>query len=156
MHFKLRIETDDCFENELILRAPKDGASLRKIEKDLREFLENRQGMALFRGGEEYILPLDELLFFETDGSKTAAHTAREMFYTDKRLRDLEESLPFNFIRVSKSCILNVRKISSISKNITGASAVSFFGSEKRAYVSRSLFKQLRDRIDKVRLYSEE
>ena len=151
MSYKLRTEIGAGNRREISLRAPADDASFRQTEKALQEVLQNRQGMALTRGGAEYFLPLGELLFFETSEGKTAAHTAREMFYTDKRLHELEEILPYNFIRVSKSCILNASRISSIARNITGASAVYFFGTDKKTYVSRSLFKQLRERIDLIR-----
>jgi DNA-binding LytR/AlgR family response regulator len=60
--------------------------------------------------------------------------------------------LPGSFLRVSKSCIMNTEKIRSVRKNITGASEVEFMDSVKKAFVSRSYFKVLTDKLEEKRL----
>ena len=94
----------------------------------------------------EYLLTLGEILFLETADSFVAVHTAKDIFETKQKLYELEELLPGSFMRVSKSTIINTAKIRSISKNITGASAVEFAGSIKKAYVSRNYIKALKEK----------
>ncbi len=65
---------------------------------------------------------------------------------------ELEKMLPGSFLRVSKSCIMNTEKIRSVRKNITGASEVEFMDSVKKAFVSRSYFKVLTDKLEEKRL----
>lgn len=68
------------------------------------------------------------------------------------KLYELEELLPASFLRVSKSAIINTGQIRAIHKNITGASEVEFNGSNKRAFVSRSYFKLLTNKMEEKRL----
>ena len=97
-------------------------------------------------------LTLDEILFFETADSVVAVHTATQIYETHLRLYELEKMLPGSFLRVSKSCIMNTGMIRSVRKNITGASEVEFTDSVKKAYVSRSYFKVLTDKLEEKRL----
>ena len=100
---------------------------------------------------EEFFVPYGETLFFETDGARTAAHTAKAMYYTELRLCELADILPYSFIRVSKSCIVNSAAVSSITRNVTGSSEVRFRGG-KKTYVSRKFYKDLIERIRETRL----
>ena len=152
MNFKLRTELSEDCENEVVIRGRIMDEEMLSLQKALTDILGKRAEISVFLGASEYFLPLSKILFFETDGEKTSVHTAEGMYHTDKRLRYLEGVLPNYFLRVSKSCILNVNQISSISKNITGASAVTFFSCDKKAYVSRSCYKLLRERIEQIRL----
>ena len=94
----------------------------------------------------------NEILFFETADSVVAVHTATQIYETHLRLYELEKMLPGSFLRVSKSCIMNTGMIRSVRKNITGASEVEFTDSVKKAYVSRSYFKVLTDKLEEKRL----
>ena len=79
-------------------------------------------------------------------------HTAKDIYETKLRLYELEDILPGNFIRVSKSTILNATRVRAIHKNITGASEVEFAGSSKKVFVSRNYFKLLMAKLEEKRL----
>ena len=50
-------------------------------------------------------------------------------------------------MRISKSCIVNLDYIYSITRNLTASSVVEFVGSSKRILVSRSYYKALMERL---------
>ena len=52
-----------------------------------------------------------EIYFIETVKEKQMVHTGQETYELNKRLYELERLLPSNFIRVSKSVILNIDKV---------------------------------------------
>ncbi len=79
-------------------------------------------------------------------------HTTKDIYKTRQKLYELEELLPRDFIRVSKSTIVNTLKISAIKKNITGASEISFLSSTKKAFASRNYIKALIEIMDEKRL----
>ena len=58
-----------------------------------------------YQGDRSYYLPLEDILFFETDGKEILAHTIDQMYTIKYRLYELEEILPGYFMRVSKSTI---------------------------------------------------
>ena len=72
-----------------------------------------------------------------------------ECYRVKYKLYELEEILPKNFCRISKSTILNVNHIYSISKNITGVSLVEFQETYKKVYVSRYYYKILKNILGK-------
>ena len=146
---KLRIEIMDekelseGTEEELVLRCRFPDERIMQLQRSLA---------AMIGAGGEICLHLeDEDLFFETDGARTAAHTAKAMYYTELRLCELADILPYSFIRVSKSCIVNSAAVSSITRNVTGSSEVRFRGG-KKTYVSRKFYKDLIERIRETRL----
>lgn len=155
MGFRLRTEISPDGENEILLRG-QNAEEVMNMQKELARLLKGNAEMPVNLDGREYFLPVSEILFFESEERGVTVHTEKEMYYSDKRLYELEQELPYHFYRVSKSCILNILKISSIDKNITGASTVFFYGSDKKAYVSRIYYKPLRQRIGEIRFGENE
>ena len=92
-----------------------------------------------------------QLLFFETEGKLVQAHTADRLYLTDRKLYELEESLPGSFMRISKSTIVNLDHIYSITRNLTASSIVEFYGTAKKVYVSRNYYKALTERLGEKR-----
>ena len=125
-------------EIEYIKNAAENGGSLTEISLELQ--------------GREYFTPLSEILFFESAGDKTAAHTADKMLYTDKTLRELEETLPGYFARVSKSCLLNIKCVSSMKRSVSGVCEVWIGGETKKVYVSRMYYGPFREKLNELRL----
>jgi len=58
-----------------------------------------------------------EILFFEAQKEYINIHTTREKYLFYKRMKDLEEQLPDNFIRVHHSFIINLDCINRIDAN---------------------------------------
>ena len=150
---KIRIEIDDNLtEEEIVIRCRTLNEDVLSIQKNISEAINTRMQLNVIKGDAEYYITLEEILFFETDGSMVAVHTKGQIYETKLRLYELEEMLPGMFMRVSKSTILNTTKIRAIHKNITGASEVEFIGSNKLAFLSRNYFKPLMSKIEEKRL----
>ena len=150
---KIRVEIDENVkEEEIILRCRELNDETIAIQKRIAEAVNEGMKLTVTRGESEYYLNLQEILFFETAGAAVAVHTVNQIYTTHQRLYELEEILPGIFLRVSKSTILNIGRIRSVRKNITGASEVEFDGTAKKAFVSRSYFKLLMDKLEEKRL----
>lgn len=149
---KVRVEIDeDVHDTEIVIRC----AGLDDEVKKLREMIVHTSKKAtveFFKGDCQYYFDIDDVLFFETCEKRVVAHTADDMFTVNKKLYELEEVLPGQFIRISKSCIINVNHIYSIEHSLTSASEVSFAKSAKCVYVSRNYYKELKKRIGERRI----
>ena len=146
---KIRIEViNDLPEDEVIIKCAGVDTSIQKIQQFILEQTKASSTMAFFKGNEEYFFPLDDILFFETNGDKVYAHTADDAYSIKYRLYELEEILPRQFVRISKSGILNIKHIYSIQRNLTASSLIRFRGSYQQVYVSRAYFKNLQQRLD--------
>lgn len=151
---KIRIELTDGDE-ELIIRCKELTPKIRKAAALLQNGLDTASELCLTLAGTEYFISPERILFFETQDGKVAAHTADKMYYAPYTLSSLESFLPPYFVRGSKSCLVNLRPILGIARNITGASEVSFRDSTKKVYVSRLYYKAFRRRISDLRSVHE-
>lgn len=149
---KVRIDIDENLkEDEVIIRCRKLDDKTRQVYDILMDVAREAQHLLLYKGNVEYYVPLEEILFFETTDDSISAHTINNVFETTYRLYELEELLPGYFMRVSKSTILNLKHIYSISKNITASSEVQFMNTHKQVYVSRHYYKALKNRLEEKR-----
>ena len=146
------IEVDEALEEESVtIRCKQLDDRVVKLQHLLKGQLSEDRTLFLHKDDKEFYVPLNQILFFETENKIIRAHTKNEMYVSEYKLYELEELLPGNFLRVSKSTIGNLDHIYSITKNITSSSEVEFLGSHKRIYVSRNYYKLLVDKLAEKR-----
>lgn len=150
MNFKIRVEIDKDADEEIIIKCKSVTDDVLRLEKLICESLDNRE-MKLHLGEKDYFIVIDEILFFETVGNKTSAHTKDRMYYTDLKLYELEEKLPRSFMRISKSCIINLNLVSALRKELTGICEANFKNADKKVFISRSYYKPFREKINEIR-----
>ncbi len=149
---KIRVEIEENrIEDEIVIRCGKLDERTQRVYDALMDISKGSQHLMLTKGNVDYYLPLENILFFETSDSCISAHTVNNVFETTYRLYELEELLPGFFMRVSKSTILNVNQIYSITRNLTASSEVQFKNTHKQVYVSRLYYKSLKCRLEEKR-----
>jgi len=148
---KIRIEMDENNEEEVVIRCKSLTPEIMKLQQVLNDEVNKQTQFVLYKGDVEYFIDLSKILFFETENSLVLAHTGKESYETRKKLYELEELLPGNFVRISKSAIVNTSKIYAINRNITASSAIEFQGTHKQIYVSRAYYKMLKERMEEKR-----
>lgn len=145
---KVKIEIDSGLEEtEVIIRCGSLDESVVNLQNYIAQLSGGERTLNLYRGDTEYYVPVKDIYFFETEGKTIQAHTADDIFETPYKLYELEEQLPGGFMRISKSTIVNLDYIYSITRNLTASSVVEFAGSNKKALVSRSYYKALSERL---------
>ena len=145
---RIRIEVDEQIqENEIIVICNELNEDIRNIQKALSDILSKKKQITFYKENTEYFIPLDDILFFETEESNISAHTINDVYGVKYKLYELEEILPRNFLRVSKSTILNINHIYSITRNLTSASIVEFKHTYKKVFVSRHYYKVLQFKL---------
>ena len=108
--------------------------------------------LILTLSGTEYLVPPEEILFFESRDDKVAAHTSDRMYYTDKTLAQLSDCLGPAFARVSKSCIVGLTNVHSLHRELTGICEVHFTDCDKKIFVSRMYYHDFRERLETFRV----
>jgi DNA-binding LytR/AlgR family response regulator len=143
---KVTVETDNSIKSdEVIIKCKEKNDLISNIETYIRNL--NNIKLPFYKDDQEYYLNLNEVIFFETDSNSISAHTISNMYYVKYKLYELEKLLPRNFIRVSKSAIVNINHIHSINKKITSASEIEFSKTHKKVFASRFYFKNLKDKL---------
>ena len=149
---KVRIEKDESIkEDEIIIRCKEINDNIRNLQQYINDASGKVLSIAYYKDNQEFFFPVEMILFFETDDDMVYAHTADEAYKVKFRLYELEKSLSKDFVRISKSAVINVRYINSIDRNLTSASLITFFKSYKQVYVSRFYYKGLKQRLDERR-----
>lgn len=149
---KIRIELDKDAEEEVILRCKDLTPKIIKLQQVLTKTMNKSGQIILYKNDTEYYLEIDKILFFETENSAVLAHTAKDVFETKMKLYELENILGGDFLRISKSAIVNTNKIYAISRNLTASSVIEFQGTHKQIYVSRAYYKVLKAKLEEKRL----
>ena len=145
---KVKIEIDpEIRDTEITIRCSEITPEVTGIQKLLSEAGTHESQISFFKDDAEYFLSLSDILFFETGNGVIRAHTAEDDFEAKYKLYELEEKLPSYFLRISKSTILNTRKVYSITKNLAGASKIEFQETYKIVYCSRNYYKALKDSL---------
>ena len=148
---KVRIELVDDDE-EIVIKCKQITQEIQKLQSKLEtnDLIQNHK-MLLTLGNEDHIVDISNVLFFESETNKVLAHTTSRIYGTTLKLYEIEEILPKNFMRISKSCIVNINKVSWYNKEITGNGKAGFANTEKQIYVSRMYFKDFIKNINEMR-----
>ncbi|MFC3107980.1 LytR/AlgR family response regulator transcription factor [Undibacterium arcticum] len=98
-------------------------------------------------GQELRLIPVEEILFFQSDEKYTCVRTARYEALIRKPVRDLAEELdPALFWQIHRATLVNVNAIEGVTRDLRGRHLVMVKGHSEKLEVSRSfvhLFKQM-------------
>lgn len=132
---RVKIEIDAGLEeDEVLIRCRKLCDTVLRLQEYAAGSGAGGGRLPLHSGDTEYYVALPDILFFETQGRGVQAHTADRLFETELKLYELEERLPGYFMRISKSTIVNLDGVYSITRNLTASSVVEFRGCVKKVY----------------------
>ncbi|MFZ6772914.1 LytR/AlgR family response regulator transcription factor [Undibacterium sp. SXout7W] len=98
-------------------------------------------------GQELRLIPVEEILFFQSDEKYTRVQTSNFEALIRKPVRDLAEELdPSLFWQIHRSTLVNTKAISGVVRDLRGRHLVQVKGLSEKLEVSRSfvhLFKQM-------------
>lgn len=112
----MKLTIEQSLENNEIEITIKCGVMddrLRKLIESIRQYSFSLQCK---NDSEVYSIPLEEIYYIETIDKKTFVYCKSEVYETNSLLSDLEEKFSTsNFIRVNKSCVLNLNYLSKVN-----------------------------------------
>jgi DNA-binding LytR/AlgR family response regulator len=137
-------------EIEQVGRERKEQVLIRchAVTEEVREiaaFVKSRQGsLTGTKDSRQYEIAVSDIYYFESVDGKTFLYTKDQVYETSYRIYELESMLrPKNFLRVSKSMLLNLMKIRSIQSALNGRFAAVLLSGEE-VIISRSYVKGLK------------
>jgi DNA-binding LytR/AlgR family response regulator len=146
---KIHLETDDNLrEPEIVLRVPELNDDSAALQAAIARAIGSISKIKLEIDDKDFYVAPSAVLFFESVEGKTYAHTATKLYRTRAKLYELETILPGQFLRVSKSAILNSSQVLSIRRNLAGPSLIEFRASLKKLTVSRGYLKKLENKLN--------
>lgn len=105
-------------EEELILKCRSLDESLVEI---INRFKRGGGKLTAYQDGNMFFIEPEEVFYFESVEQKVFAYCKSEVYQVKSKLYELLDELPgWKFIRVSKSVILNLNKIKSLTPAFSG------------------------------------
>lgn len=139
---EVEIEQVDREKKELVL------IRCHAVTDEVREiaaYVKSRQGsLTGIKDSNQYEIATSDIYYIESVDGRTFIYTKKQIYETPNRIYELESRLEEkNFLRISKSMLLNLMKISSIRPALNGRfTAVLQSGEE--VIISRSYVKGLK------------
>ena len=95
-----------------------------------------------------YFLQIASVFYIETVDERTFIYCKDKVYESDQKLYQLEEAMPkSDFVRISKNCILNIRKLSSVRPLLNGKMEVTLTNGEVQI-VNRHYLKDFKEKFD--------
>lgn len=142
---KIEIDIDEKYADMKVqIQAPSLTSDIEKMISLMRMI--DKQ-LAVKKDKEIVLLETDQILYFESVEKNTFVYTKEDTYEVDLRLYEVEQQLiNLGFIRISKTCILNLRKIQSLKADINRKIKVTLINGEQ-IVVSRNYADELRKRL---------
>ena len=137
------IESDDQDELEVVIHCKKNDRQVSELVSMLSNLNRKITGV---KDGRTFVLDAADIFYFESVDKKTFACAKTEVYEVALRLYELEENLPRNFFRASKSTIINIPKIKSIMPGFSGRLEATMITGE-RLIVSRQYAQELKAKL---------
>lgn len=141
-------ENSNIGETEIIINCRQADEQILRMCAGLRMIDKKVTGM---QGGQTFILNTSDILYVETVDRKTFFYTAGGVYETPFRLYEIEERLAGDdFIRATKSCILNFTKVKSLRLEFGGRMLCTLENGEKIT-VSRQYTIAIKQKLETMR-----
>lgn len=138
------IDTPDGQEDELILKCRSVDDNVMKLINLLKT---GSIKLNVQKDGSIFLIDPKEIYYFESVDTKVFAYAKTSVYETKSKLYELEEELDgLNFIRASKSVILNIDKIKSLAPAFGGRFEALLMNGEK-VIISRQYVAILKQKL---------
>ena len=129
-------------ENALICATEKTADILNAID-----LLENGSGViTVTKDRSTYFCKLTQIYYAESVDKHTYVYTRNDCYESRDRLYELEEKLGTYYVRISKSMIINLRKIENVRAE-PGGRMVAVLLNGEQVVISRSYVKEIKRRL---------
>ena len=121
-------------EIEVVINCSEEDAMVKNIVRALTTI---NAKIPCRKQGELFQISTNDIYYIDSVDRKTFLYTDSEVYETDKRLYELEESLKnLSFFRVSKSTILNLKRVQSLRPEL-GARLIATLENDEQIMISR-------------------
>ena len=129
-------------EEEIIVKCNEVNDDLQKLLNQLKQ---GNGKIAAYQNGDIFFLEPEQIYYFESVDQKVFAYGKTNVYEVKSKLYELEEQLPGrDFMRASKSTILNLNKISRLTPAFSGRFEALLQNGEK-AIISRQYVSVLKE-----------
>lgn len=143
----MKLLIDQSPDNEEVEITIKCGLIDPGLEKLIEQIRLYSFSVTAKRDGKTFQLRLEEVYYFESVANRTFLYTEKEVYECGMKLYELESQLAkTNFVRISKSCILNVTTLKNVRALLNGKMEAELDNGEK-VVVTRHYVDALKQKL---------
>lgn len=116
------------------------------LEND-KQILEDTSVFAARRGKEIVLLSYEDIYMFRVEDKQVKVYTENKEYFAKKPLYQIEENLDYYFVRISKSTIVNLRKVERVAPSLKGMMFISLKNGLKDN-ISRKYLPSFKELLD--------
>lgn len=141
------IEDEHIKETRITIACRERDADIEKLIAYLEHMDDARNSLLASAEGKRYHLNISTVLYIEAVDRRTFCYTQDHEYELDLRLYEIEEKYQaLDFMRISKSCIVNLYKIHSLKPDFGGKILATMENGEK-LYISRQYAPMLKEKL---------
>lgn len=133
-------------EPEIVICSARKTKELEELRQTIFDAVDEK--ITVFDERDAVRITLSEIIRFYTGKQRVYAQTKDETYLVHARLYELEENLKKQFVRISNSEIVNVKKIRRMDTSISGTIHM-YLQADIETYVSRRYVTRIRDSLMK-------
>lgn len=142
---KITIEKNEAYkEPEVLIKCAEVNGEIQEIISCVSVIGKNLAGEI---DGETFFIPLGEIFYFESVEGSIFFYTDKQVYKCQARLYNLEEGLSDTyFVRVSKTSIVNLKKLKSIKRE-KNARLLGTLANGEKIMISRGYVNDIRRKL---------
>ncbi|MCB2288589.1 LytTR family transcriptional regulator [Clostridium sp. CS001] len=129
-----------------VLQVYQNHPEIMKLQEMIEKGIYQTVTIPCFLGEKRYSISCEHILYIETIQELLFVYTGSTVYEAKKRLYELEDILPQQFARVSKSVIINLKQVQYYSPLANGLMKATFYNGME-TYISRKYLRLLRTKI---------
>lgn len=122
-------------------------SNLAEKVKRKQDAVTSSEKILINAGKEIFMIAPEDILFIEKRDKVSLIHTGSNVYMARQTLSELEEKLGDDFLKVHRSFIVNLNKVSRIREVSNRSYEIDFAGYDKTALMSRYKFKEHKHRF---------
>ncbi len=146
MEIKL-IENKTLNDTRVTIECKEADEKIFKLMSAIKSLESNEKRIVGLSDNDTYCIEPNDVFYFESVERKTFCYTKSAVYETELKLYEtLEGFSKADFMRVSKSCVINLNRIKSIRPDFGGKILATMQNGE-RVYVSRQYALELKNKL---------
>lgn len=141
------IENSEVTETEITIECCKADDKILQLLNLMKKYESSDRRIIGISNGETYCIDKKDILYFESVDRKTFCYTSDGIYEISMKLYEIEEQFENDdYIRISKSAIVNLNKIKSIRPDF-GSKILATMENGEKIYISRQYVPVLKKKL---------
>lgn len=141
---KIKVKQLEKSKVEIIVNLENENTNIDKLIQYIKEFEKTK--IVKTKDNERKIIEIKDILYFYSDKKYNYCKTSEGEFKIQSKLYELEK-MDIDFLRISKSCVINLEKVKYFDLGETGKIVVKFCDDSEQI-VSRRKIRDVMDYLE--------